>query len=122
MTEDSELETQVKRTQWFSSFEYFQKMIHANAQAKGFWAPHLQDFLAKSMLVVTELSEAAEAWRAGDSPSKKVPTHSHCEEEIADAIIRLMDMAEFFKLDIAGAILRKVRHNESRPHLHGKIA
>lgn len=119
---ENELETQVKRTQWFASFEYFQKLIHANAVNKGFWAPHLQDFLAKTMLVVTELSEAAEAWRVGDPKSQKIPTHSHCEEEIADAVIRLMDMAEFFKLDIAGAIVRKVKHNESRPHLHGRIA
>lgn len=119
---ENELETQVKRTQWFASFEYFQKQIHANAVNKGFWAPHLQDFLSKTMLVVTELSEAVEAWRAGDPKSQKIPTHSHCEEKIADAIIRLLDMAEFFKLDIAGAIVRKVKHNESRPHLHGKIA
>lgn len=118
----NDIENQVHRTQWFASFEYFQKQIHDNALAKGFWAPHLQDFLGKLMLVVSELGETAEAYRHDDPKSEKIPTHSQMEEEIADAIIRLMDMAGYFRLDIAGAIMQKLKYNADRPHLHGKIA
>ena len=121
MTDDN-LDDPVRKTQWFASFEYLQKQIHQNARDKGFWAPHLQDMLAKLMLVVTELGEAAEAWRAHNLQSKKIPTHSCVEEELADAIIRIMDLAEFYRLDLAGAIVQKMEHNKDRPQIHGKIA
>lgn len=119
---NNDFDGQVRKTQWLASCEYFQKQIHQDARDKGFWVPHLQDFLAKLMLVVTELGEAAEAWRTNNLQSKEIPTHSCAEEEIADAIIRLLDMAEFYKFDIAGAILQKMAFNKGWPQMHGKVA
>lgn len=41
------------------------------------------------------------------------------EEEIADEIIRALDKAESFGVDVAKAISVKMAYNASRPALHG---
>jgi NTP pyrophosphatase (non-canonical NTP hydrolase) len=71
------------------------------------------------MLVVTELSEAMEAHRSGGTDSEKIPGFTRLEEELADAIIRLLDFAGGANLDLEGAIRAKVRYNETRPYRHG---
>ncbi|KKN04554.1 hypothetical protein LCGC14_1096350 [marine sediment metagenome] len=68
--------------------------------------------LAKLMLVVTEVSEAAEAHRKND--------FENFTEEIADTFIRLMDITASLGIDIEKAIAEKMAKNENRPHLHGK--
>ena len=87
------------------------KEIHANAVNKGFWdvAP---PFAQAMMLVVTECSEAVEADRQGDK--------EHIGEEIADAVIRLFDLAEGFGYDLEAEIQRKHEINLQRPRKHGK--
>ena len=42
------------------------------------------------------------------------------EVELADAIIRIMDHAAGFGLDVAGAVIEKMDYNSKRPYLHGK--
>lgn len=42
------------------------------------------------------------------------------EDEIADAIIRLLDMAAGLKIPIEAHIRAKVAYNRMRPRLHGK--
>jgi len=71
------------------------------------------------MLMVTELSEAMEALRDGSPPSEKIPSFSQVEEELADAIIRILDFAGGNQLDIEGALVAKMQFNESRPYRHG---
>ncbi|KKN37005.1 hypothetical protein LCGC14_0767650 [marine sediment metagenome] len=68
--------------------------------------------LEKLMLVVTEVSEAAEAHRKAD--------FENFTEEIADTFIRLMDITASLGINIEKAILDKMAINEGRPHLHGK--
>ena len=83
------------------------------------------------MLVVSELSEALEALREMPSDSdledlsivttyqdKKSP-HGFCME-IADAIIRLLDISASCRIDIMSAIIFKMHYNETRPYKHGK--
>lgn len=41
------------------------------------------------------------------------------EEEIADILIRTLDMAREFKVDIGRAVRVKHRYNQTRPHRHG---
>lgn len=76
------------------------------------------------MLVVTELAEAAEAFRHGNPPCERpgMERFSHAEEELADAVIRLLQMAGEFGWDIEAAIAAKMAFNETRPHRHGKLA
>jgi len=66
----------------------------------------------KLMLVVTELSEAMEAYRHDDT--------ENFAEEIADTFIRLCDICGSIGLDIEDAIERKMEVNKRRPFKHGK--
>ena len=77
-------------------------------------------FADKIALMHSELSEALEADRHGNPPSEKTPEFSHVEEELADLVIRLMDEATEREYDIPGAVMAKMRYNESRPFRHGK--
>ena len=43
------------------------------------------------------------------------------EDEIADAIIRLLDLSAGLGIDIENHIRLKVEYNKSRPKLHGKL-
>ena len=65
------------------------------------------------MLVTSELGEALEADRK-NLMDDKLPHYSGLTVEIADAIIRLFDMAGGLKLDIAGAIVEKLAFNAKR--------
>ena len=66
----------------------------------------------KLMLVVTELSEAMEAYRREDLENFK--------EEIADTFIRLCDICGSVNIDIEREIRTKMEVNKKRPYLHGK--
>lgn len=50
-------------------------------------------------MVVTELSEAMEAYRSGQP----------IDEEIADTIIRIFDFCGFYKIDLEEEIEKKLR-------------
>ena len=70
-------------------------------------------------LIHSEVSEALEALRKGNPMSKKVPEITHAEEELADAIIRIMDMAFNKKWNMPRAIFLKMEYNKTRSYRHG---
>jgi NTP pyrophosphatase (non-canonical NTP hydrolase) len=41
------------------------------------------------------------------------------EEELADAVIRIFDLAGLLKIQIGSYILQKHKYNAGRPHRHG---
>lgn len=117
-----------------------QKLIHANAKAKGFHdKEHNKGELL--MLVVSELGEALEADRKGRwaeqtdidwiklgaadevhlikeyFPAKIKDTF---QDEIADAVIRLLDISELYGIDLEFHIKAKMEFNATRERLHGK--
>jgi NTP pyrophosphatase (non-canonical NTP hydrolase) len=98
---------------------YQQTIIHANARAKGFWDKERNDGEALA-LIHSEVSEALEALREGNLPSVKAPGFSCVEEECADVLIRMMDLAAGRGWDVAGALLAKIQYNAGRPPMHGK--
>ena len=67
----------------------------------------------------SELSEALEGIRHGNPPSDKIPAFSAAEEELADTIIRIMDLAQKRGWRIAEAITAKALFNQGRSHKHG---
>lgn len=42
------------------------------------------------------------------------------EDELADIMIRVMDLAAFKEIDLEAHIKAKMRYNQLRPHKHGK--
>lgn len=92
------------------------------AKAKGFHdVPENQYPGTRLALIHAEISEALEAFRAGNPPSEKIPGYSHAAEELADAVIRIMDFAEANNLgNLGDAIIEKMQYNAGRPQMHGK--
>lgn len=104
--------------------------VHECAHAKGWWKEKVQledqgpyalatSQLAGLALVHSEISEAVEAIRAGNPPDDKIPEFSGAEAECADAVIRLMDLAERYDWRLAEAIAAKSQYNITRLHKHG---
>ena len=96
---------------------------HGPAKVAGWWTdtktgepttnnPML--FAQKLMLTVSELAEAMEGDRK-NLMDDKLPHRSMREVELADAVIRIFDMAGGFNLDVAGAIVEKLAFNAIRP-------
>lgn len=95
------------------------KQIYKNAVEHGFWKGEVNDG-ERMALIHAEISEALEALREGNPSSNKIMEFSNLEEELADAVIRIMDYAFGKDLDIAGAILAKIEYNKDREFMHGK--
>ena len=64
-------------------------------------------------LIHSEVSEAMEGMRK-DLMDDHLPKRKMEEVELADAIIRILDYAGGFGLDIAGAIEEKLEYNKNR--------
>lgn len=67
----------------------------------------------KLCLVHSEVSEAMEGARK-NLPDDKLPHRPMIEVELADAIIRILDLGGALSLDIAGAIKEKREYNAIR--------
>lgn len=67
----------------------------------------------KLMLTVTEVSEAMEGHRK-DLMDDKLPHRKMLEVELADAVIRILDLAGALNMDIAGAVAEKLSFNQVR--------
>jgi len=61
----------------------------------------------------SELSEALEGYRKGLNDDH-LPNRKSVEVEFADAIIRILDTAEYLGLDIGSALLEKCEYNKNR--------
>ena len=106
--------------------------VHAQAWAKG-WHSETEDLNASLERACNnlhdEVSELHEAWRNGqlhepcDKAAKMVEAGiaplTCIEEEMADIIIRSLDTARKFKVDIQDAIERKHAFNATRAFRHG---
>jgi NTP pyrophosphatase (non-canonical NTP hydrolase) len=94
-----------------------------NSENHGFHAEPV-DFATRLMLIVSELAEAMEEHRAGHALNQTYLGAGGKPEgipaELADAIIRIGDLAGVCGFDLEGAVIQKMRYNEGRPHKHGK--
>ncbi len=99
--------------------EVLSKEIHKNAVRKGFW-PKGYNLGEKLCLVHSEISEALEALRDETKPDKHCPEFSNFEIELADAVIRIMDIAAEKKVRLGEAIIAKHAANLKRPVKHGR--
>jgi len=112
------------------------KEIHENAIDKGFWSEG-QNIGEKLMLIVSELGEAMAAHRKDKFAFTKFDLSEITdiklfiqifentikdtfEDELADAIIVLLDLAYAMGIDIEKHIILKNKYNKTREHLHSK--
>lgn len=68
----------------------------------------------KLCLIHSEVSEAMEGHRK-NLMDDKLPHRKMLEVELADALIRIHDLAGFLGLDLAGATIEKLAFNQQRP-------
>ena len=101
------------------SFNLKGVQVHANAVAHGWWEEPREDGTLIA-LIMSEAAEALEALRKGNGPDEHCPQFSGAEVELADVVIRIMDMAEARGWNVAGAIVAKHEFNKTRPYKHGK--
>ena len=85
---------------------------HANAAAHGFWDGPV-NLPEKLCLIHSEVSEALEVLREGRP-------QDDLGEELADVVIRVMDLCGKLDIDLVNTVHAKMRKNASRPRLHGK--
>ncbi len=98
-------------------------LCHALAALSGWWIdPKTQRdvdpqdptvFAAKLALVHSELSEALEADRKGLADDH-LPHREGAEVELADAVIRIFDLAGARGMDLQTAIIEKLLYNQYR--------
>lgn len=115
---------------------------HAAAVEKGFYE-RKRDLPELAMLIVTEISEAVEAerkgskieayrqkwaceynvddWDANIFAKYDIDMRGTIEEEIADAIIRILDLCGYYGINIDAWVETKMKYNSMRPKKHGKV-
>jgi NTP pyrophosphatase (non-canonical NTP hydrolase) len=116
-----------------------QQEIHKVNVEKGFWEDR-KNVGEVLMLIVSELGEALDAHRGGKWADvdafnargiDRTDTEDfqsdfqQCikdtfEDEIADTVIRILDMCEGFGIDLETHIRLKLEYNKTRPYKHGK--
>ena len=101
------------------AFNAVAKDVHQNAVEKGFWDFGRNDG-EMIALCHSELSEALEFLRNDNAMDDKIPEFLGVEAELADVIIRIMDMARGRNWRVAEALEAKIAYNTTRKRKHGK--
>lgn len=94
-----------------------QEKVHADNVNAGWWdnidKESVVERLAKSALIVTEVAEAVEGFRK-QIPDDHLPHRPMAEVELADAVIRILDLSGACGFDLEGAIMEKLEYNRNR--------
>lgn len=110
--------------------------IHEIAKSKGFWDKPAETGTLL-MLCVSELGEALEADRkekhadVNSFLAERMATDNYTssfehnikdtfEDELADTVIRILDICASRSIDIDYFIRKKMEYNSTRPMMHGK--
>lgn len=91
-------------------------ICHDDAVEAGWWKGCNNNPLTvptKLMLVVSELAEAMEGHRKGIRDNH-LPHRSSLEVELADAVIRICDLAGSQNIDLGQVMIEKMNYNQTR--------
>lgn len=90
---------------------------HTESSKAGWWPTEVREnpmvVSNKLALIHSEISEALEGDRKG-LMDDKLPHRPSIEVELADAMIRIFDLAGFLHLDLDGALHEKMQYNKTR--------
>lgn len=103
------------------------RIVHEMAVSKGFWDGD-NNPSEKLLLIVSEAVEAMEEIRNGhhvnemyyDDSNPQNPKPEGVPAELADIIIRTLDVCAGWGIDIDKAVWEKVRYNSAREMMHGR--
>lgn len=112
MTVDNTLRTKVLQTLHANNLSEIASVFSLHSRAQGFEASW-DNIPEKLMLIVTEAAEAMEAYRNDN--------RTNFNEEIADILIRTLDLCGWLNINIQLEVLSKMQKNFDRPYKHGKI-
>lgn len=106
------------QTNFIEAFNAIANDVNQTAIDKGWWDEERNngEIIA---LMHSELSEGLEALRK-NLQSNHIPDFKGIEEELADVIIRILDMAPARGWRIAEALIAKIEYNKTRPYKHNK--
>lgn len=107
------------------TIDELQFVCHELAVEKGFWPEgekrNVPEMLA---LIHAEVSEALECYRSGQMETffrKGTGKPEGFGVELADTVIRILDLAGGLNIDLQKLIRIKLEYNKSRPYRHGKV-
>jgi len=112
-------EEMLQRQQAEIGLKALQNKAHGASRAAGWYTdPSTGEPLTRNVpemlcLIHSEISEAMEGYRKS-LPDDKLPHRSMIEVELADAVIRIADLAGYLELDLAGAVSEKMAYNLTR--------
>lgn len=91
------------------------EISHSSAVSRNWWhnddgTPKEMNFGERLALIHSEISEAMEGGRK-DLQSDHIPGFSMVEEELADALVRIFDLAGGMNLNLGRAYVAKTRFN-----------
>ena len=115
------------------TFLEMQAEAHVTARSKGWWDDQKEGGVVSHPLVVkvipeklalihSEVSEALEDYRNGRLETEDDPVIGKPEgfaTELADVVIRVMDLAGALGIDLGAEVERKLAYNKTRSHRHG---